>query len=206
MIQVISDSFDAHINTQNGLKQTNGKTTIVTQSYSTPPASLLSPRDRPLIPRLAQEKTKDVSFKQVQMQFFKGPRKTPMPKSCSTIHVLPLKVLCEQVVLSCRAKEEDFEFIKSSLTNDKVPDCNGFNTQRTRDSGQSLKPQSKVVFTHLLDRTPFDPSKMLTKMAKAARITHEPGQSVLMFTSDQLYRVALDILWTYETRFIDSKD
>ena len=56
LIQVISDNFDAHIHTQNGLKQTNGMATIVTQSYSTPPASLLSPHDRPLIPRLAQEK------------------------------------------------------------------------------------------------------------------------------------------------------
>ena len=42
LIQVISDNFDAHIHTQNGLKQTNGMATIVTQSYSTPPASLLS--------------------------------------------------------------------------------------------------------------------------------------------------------------------
>ena len=34
----------------------------------------------------------------------------------------------KQVVLSCRAKEKDFEFIKSSLTNDKVPDYNSFST------------------------------------------------------------------------------
>ena len=108
MIQVISDNFDAHINTQNGLEQTNRMATIVTQSYSTPPASLLSPHDRSLIPTLAQEKTEDVSFKEVQMQFFKGPKNPPMPKSFSTIHVFPLKVLFEQVVLSCRAKEEGF--------------------------------------------------------------------------------------------------
>ena len=65
LIQVISDSFDAHIHTQNGLKQTNGMATIVSQSYSTSPASLLSPHDQPLIPRLAQEKSKDVSLKEV---------------------------------------------------------------------------------------------------------------------------------------------
>ena len=152
----------------------------------------------PLIPRLAQEKTKDVFFKEVQMQFFKGPKKPTMPKSFATIQVLPLKVLCEEVVLSCRAKEEDFEFIKISLTNDKVPECKGFNTQRTRHYVQSLKPKSKVVFTPLLDRTPSDPSTMLTTMASAARTTHEAGQSVTVFTADQqLYRVALDILWTY---------
>ena len=125
-----------------------------------------------------------------------------MPKSFSTIHVLPLKVLCKQLVLSCRAKEQDFEYIKSSSINDKVPDYNGFNTQRTRDSDQSLKPKSKVVFTPVLERTLSDPSTMLTTMTEAARITHETGQSVTVFTADQkLYRVALVILWTYETRF-----
>ena len=102
----------------------------------------------------------------------------------------------------CCAKEEDFEFIKRSFTNNKVPDYNSFNTEKTHHSGQSLKPKSKVVFTPLLDCTPSDPSTMLTTMAEAARITHEAGQSVTVFTADQqLYRVALDILWTYETRF-----
>ena len=125
-----------------------------------------------------------------------------MPKSFSTIQVLPLKVLCEQVVLSCRFKKEDFEFIKSSLTNDKVPDSNGFKTHRNHHSGQSLKPKRKVVFTPLSDCTPSDPSIMLTRMAEATRINHEARQSVTVFTADQqLHRVALDILWTYETRF-----
>ena len=32
------------------------------------------------------------------MQFFKGPKNPPLPKSFATIHVLPLKVLLEQVV------------------------------------------------------------------------------------------------------------
>ena len=67
LIQVISENFDAHIHTRNGLKQTNGMAIIATQSYSTPPAFLRSPHDRPLIQRLAQEKTKYVSFKEVQM-------------------------------------------------------------------------------------------------------------------------------------------
>ena len=45
LIKVISDNFVAHRLTQNGLKRTNGMTTIVTQSYSTPPFSLLFPHD-----------------------------------------------------------------------------------------------------------------------------------------------------------------
>ena len=34
LIQVVSDSFNANINTQNGIKQTNGIATIVTQTQS----------------------------------------------------------------------------------------------------------------------------------------------------------------------------
>ena len=53
-----------------------------------------------------------------------------------------------------------------------------------------------------MDRAPSDPSTMLTTMAEAARVTQEVGQSVTVFTADQqLYRVALGILWTYEARF-----
>ena len=77
-----------------------------------------------------------------------------------------------------------------------MPDYNGFNTQKTRDSGQSLKPKSKVVFTLLLDHTASDASTLLTAMAEEARITHEAGQS-----DQQLCRVVLDLSWTYETRF-----
>ena len=136
------------------------------------------------------------------MQFFKGPKEPPMSEGFSKIQVLLLKVLCEQVLLSCCAKEYDFEFIKSSLINDKMPDYNGFNTPRTCHSGQSLKPKSKVLFTPFLDLTPYDHSTMLTTMAEAPRINHEAGQSVTVFIADQqVYRVALDILWTYETRF-----
>ena len=138
------------------------------------------------------------------MQFFKGSKKPPMQKSFSTIQVLPLKVLCEQEALSCRPKEDDFEFIKSSLIYDKVTEYNSFSTQRSRDSGQSLKPKSKVVFIPLLDPTPSSPSTMLTKMAEAAIIFREAGQFVTVFTADkQLYRVALDILWIYELQFVN---
>ena len=53
-----------------------------------------------------------------------------------------------------------------------------------------------------MDGTPSDPPTMLTLMAEAARITHEAGQSVAVFAAgQQLYRVVVDILWTYETRF-----
>ena len=43
---------------------------------------------------------------------------------------------------------------------------------------------------------------MLTTMAEEARITHEAEQSFTVFIANQqLYRLAMDILWTYETQF-----
>lgn len=93
--------------------------------------------------------------------------------------------MCEQVALSCLPKEEVFAFIKSSLIYDKVADYNSFNTQRSRDYGQSLKSKSKVVFIPLLDPTPSGPSTMLTAMAEAAITFRETGQFVTVFTADQ---------------------
>ena len=83
-----------------------------------------------------------------------------------------------------------------------MPEYNGFNRQRSHNSGQSLKTKIKVVFTPLFDCTPSDPLTHLTTMAEAAGITHKAGQSVTVFTADQqLYTVPLNILRTYETRF-----
>ena len=35
LIQIVSDSFDAHMHTQNGLKQTHAMATIIAQSAGT---------------------------------------------------------------------------------------------------------------------------------------------------------------------------
>ena len=77
---------------------------------------------------------------------------------------------------------------------DDIPDYHGFNTKLIRDSGQSLKPKTKLSFHPLLDKTPSDPSTILTAMVDAERITNRSGQEITIFTADQqLYRVAIDI-------------
>ena len=46
------------------------------------------------------------------------------------------------------------------------------------------KKKEEVFEFWILDRTSSDPSTMLTTMVEAARITHEAGQSVTVFTAD----------------------
>ena len=198
LIQTISDNFNASINTQNGIKQTNAMATIVTQTQKT----LEGKSDRPDIPRLKQEDTSKVKLTQPKISYFKGVKNPPMPKEFSLNQPLPLLVFCKQVILRERANHEDFQFIKSILLNDSSPDFNGYNTKHIRTRGESLKPKTKVVFMPLLDRTPSDPSTVLTTMIEAERITNNAGQSITVFTADQqLYRVVLDVIWTDPERF-----
>ena len=71
-----------------------------------------------------------------------------------------------------------------------------------RNNGQSLKSKTKVIFTPLLDRTPSDPSTVLTAMIEAEKITNQAGQNITIFKADQqLYRVALEVMWTEPNRF-----
>ena len=59
-----------------------------------------------------------------------------------------------------------------------------------------------MIFTPLLDRTPSDPSIVLTAIIKAEKITNQAGQNITIFTADQkLYRVGLEVMWTEPNRF-----
>ena len=166
LIQVVSDNFNANINTQNVIRQTNGMATIVTQTQS----RLSQQFAKPDIPRLKQEELKNIKLNEIKITFFKGQKNPPMSKRFCITSVFPLKVLREQVILHERTKDEDFQFIKSVLKSDETPDYNGYNTIN-RNNGQSLKSKTKVILTPLLDRIPSDPSTMLTAMIEAEKIT-----------------------------------
>ena len=85
-----------------------------------------------------------------------------MDPKFATSGVLPLKLLCKPVLLTKRAKAEDFRFIKMSLLEDSCLDFHGFKTGA--GAGQAPKPKTKVSFRELLDQTPSEPSTMLTAM------------------------------------------
>ena len=93
-------------------------------------------------------------------------------------------------------------FLKETLINSKVPDFHGFNTRATRESRQSTKPKTKLIYTPLIDQTPSDLSTMMTAMIEAEKLTNEAGQAYTVFTAyQQLYRVILDVFWTNPQRF-----
>ena len=125
-----------------------------------------------------------------------------MPVNFSLKGVLPLKVLCRQVVLVHEASEKDFEFIKKALTAESCPGFNGYNTREIRMSGKKAEPKTRVYYRPLIDKTPSDPSTVLTAMSDTERISNDAGQEVTVLTSDQqLYRVMVDIVWSNPTRW-----
>ena len=125
-----------------------------------------------------------------------------MPVNFSLKGVLPLKVLCRQIVLVHEASEKDFEFIKKALTAESCPGFNGYNTREIRMSGKKAEPKTRVYYRSLIDKTPSDPSTVLTAMNDTERISNDAGQEATVLTSDQqLYRVMVDIVWSNPTRW-----
>ena len=124
LIQVISDNFDAHIHSQNGLKETHSLATIAAHPATTINTSKWKP-----IPRLKHEQLKSVRFKETEMKYFKGQKNPPIPQSLCYFGVLLLKVLCHQVVSLAKSQCDDYSFIKYNLSIEGCSDFNGFNTK-----------------------------------------------------------------------------
>ena len=134
------------------------------------------------------------------MQRYKVEKKPLMPSNYSLINVLPLKVLCHQAILLCRSK--GYDFLAATLTSKDFPDFNGYNTLEARMAGQSTKPKTNVFCGLLIDKTPSDPSTVLTAMTGTERFYNVAGQDFTILASDQyLYRVIVDITWSNRTRW-----
>ena len=198
LVQAISDYFDATIHSQNGIKQTHALATIFAQANACE-----KDNHQFKFTRLKQEEVKSVKLKDVPLCMYTGPKTPEMDPKFATRGVLPLNLLCKQVLLTKRAKAEDFRFIKMSLSDDSCPDFNGFNTGETKRAGQAPKPKTRISFRELLDQTPSEPSTMLTAMVDAEKVTNATGQKITVFTADQqLYSVLLDIVWTDRDRWV----
>ena len=71
-----------------------------------------------------------------------------------------------------------------------------------RDQGHTLKPKTKVVYLPLIHKPPADPDTMMKAMVKAKQVSENVGQEYVIFTADQqLYRVALHVLWENQAMF-----
>ena len=98
------------------------------------------------------------------MLIFKGKKKPKMPQELSKKGSLPLKVLCNQAIMVSRSKYLDFQFAKDMVIQTSVPDFAGYNTMWIRESGQSVKSKTKVIYKALINKTASDPSTILTAM------------------------------------------
>ena len=189
LIQYVTDNFDAQICSQNGIKQTHGLASIVTQPMSEEAPGSIN------IPRVAKTKLTDLQIDETNKKTFVGVRNPEISKVFVSSGVLPLKVLSKMVCsLEC-SKVTNFKFIKDSLTKNDVPDYNGYCTAEARIDGKPLLPQTKILYQPYIDEPPTDPSTILTAMEDAEQITQAAGQKYTIFTADQqLYAIVLNII------------
>ena len=116
-------------------------------------------------------------------------------------NVLPLRVLAHQTVIINASKDKDLDFLKQVTANEDNPEYAGFNTKHVRESGVSLKPKNKTMYTSLIDMKPSDPSTIMTAMIEARRLTNLAN--TIITADQQIYRVMIDISWAYEGDFKD---
>ena len=190
----------AKVHSQNGMKDTHGLATIIMQSCT----SLTDDSPPPLVfPRINDDEMKKIKFKEQKIHFYSGPKDPSPPKDFYLQNPLSLRQLCNQSILLQRSKDIDFGFNETSTSSaENVPDYVGFNTSIAGESGQLMKAKTKVQFQPLMDRTPSDPSSILTAMIEGEEATTKAGQEVTVFTADQqLYRVMFDITWSDPQRW-----
>ncbi len=88
------------------------------------------------------------------------------------------------------------------LYKDECPEFNGYNTAACREQKGNIMPKTTAVYLPLIDMTPSDPDTIMTALSRAQELTLKTGQEFVVFTCDlQLYRVALNVIWTYPDRF-----
>ena len=126
LIQIIADNFDAHIHSQNGLKEKHSMASIIAQPA---PKSELPNSS---ISRLKKDEVKTVKLKETTIEYFKGQKNPAMPESFSKYKVMSLKTLCNQAVSLKRAKVDDLTFILKSHASELTPDFNGYNCKNLR--------------------------------------------------------------------------
>ena len=198
LVQTIADNFDANISSQNGLQSTHALAILVTQMQP----ELRFDFKTSNIRRLRKEEMSEEVMPEIPVQQYRGPSKPDMPVNIATRSPLPLKVLAAQGISALRAKQTDFMFFKSVITDVETPEYNGYNTRNSREQGHSVRPATKAIYLPLLDMTPAEPDTMYTAMVEAQRLTNQTGQVHTIFTNDQqLYRVVVHVTWVYPTQF-----
>ena len=119
---------------------------------------------------------KTVEYKDVPLVEYQGPKKPMMPTKCSIQKVQSLRVLAMAAVASNIAKSKDFQFFKAIIEEPDTPEFGGFNSKLLRNAGFFPEPKTTCMYTPLIDKTPADPSTVLTTLTEAIRLTENTGQ------------------------------
>lgn len=68
--------------------------------------------------------------------------------------------------------------------------------------GPCFESQNKIVYLPLIDRPPAHSATMMMALLKAQEVSSIAGQKFVIFTADQqLYRVALHVIWENQAKF-----
>lgn len=198
LLQVIGDNYDTTISSQNGKLSTHSIGMIVIQPKS--------PNDEDSYDKIRRLKKEEMSIVVVEEEplidnYCTNLEKKPkMPAILQT--TLPPEFFAIQQNTNERANDIIFDFFNDILLEDNCPEFNGYGTRLSREQGHSPSPKTKVVYLPLIDKPPADPSTIYQSLLKAQQITGSTGQEYVVYTADQqLYRVALNVVWSYEEQF-----
>ena len=125
LIQVITDNFDAGINSENAMKQTHALVSVFAQANCSD-----EDNNEFKFPRLKQDEIKRVALRDFLLSHYIGPKKPAIDSHFAASGIPPLKLLCAQILLAQRSRTKDIRFIKRSLLDKSCPDFQGLTQMR----------------------------------------------------------------------------
>ena len=185
LLQGVGDNFDQQICSQNGKIQTHSKVLLMTQSDYEEDDS----KAEEVTPRISKSDMAQPIPYVIEVCRYTGTKNLIPHGSALTKQVPSLANLTETVMVLNRAREKDFEFLKSVHANQECPEYNGFNTMKAREEGLLLHKTTKTIYLPLIDMPPAEYDTILTSMLQVKQLSEASGQpfTVLMF-DQQLYR------------------
>ena len=196
LIQIVVDNFDTPIASMNGKSSTHSLAMIIMQPFNEETESETTYSFR----RLKRSDMSQHIENDTELLVHIGDRKPHMPHLSVELPSSQNDGL--ELASRSRAKENDFAFFQDISKSENCPEFNGYNTKICREQGHTMCQKTHVQYLPLIDVPPADPSTILTALVKAQTLMADKGQQYVVFTCDQqLYRIALQVIWNHPDRF-----
>ena len=91
-------------------------------------------------------------------------------------------MLCNQFIMVKRSKFNDFKFIREIITKPNTPDFGGYYIKQMRETSHAIEIKTKVIYKQLINKTPLDPSAILTAICDNEATSYQAGQQIAVFT------------------------